>query len=298
MAQLADRAGMMVSPRPRAKLGDKMTKRPVCAGPYRIVEWVAQDRIVFEKFDRYWNAAAVTIDRVTYLPIPTTPCGSRVRARLPADRARRLAISASCAVTHGCGSEPVARLPRALRQRHGQSPLSSARLRLTYPRSTDHQPVTFVVRSFRQPAGGARLTTTRRLSAAGARSCAKALVAPARRAPGRQSADRRSAHLHRAGDQAMAGGPASTLRSPSWKPTCSTAHQQLRGVAPDLEQRARAPSRHRSGRCDGLINYGKYCERSSTTFAPRAQTTDVAERKRLYPGARSICRRGYLFSIT
>ena len=25
---------------------------------------------MFEKFDRYWNAAAVKIDRVVYLPIP------------------------------------------------------------------------------------------------------------------------------------------------------------------------------------------------------------------------------------
>src|SRR5882724_3890217 len=70
MAQLADRAGMMVSPKAARELGEKMTTRPVCAGPYRLTEWVPQDRIVFEKFDRYWNAAAVAIDRVVYLPMP------------------------------------------------------------------------------------------------------------------------------------------------------------------------------------------------------------------------------------
>src|SRR5205807_4697142 len=42
----------------------------VCAGPYKIAEWIAQDRIVLEKFERYWNAATIHIDRVIYLPIP------------------------------------------------------------------------------------------------------------------------------------------------------------------------------------------------------------------------------------
>src|SRR3954452_12620020 len=70
MAQLADRAGMLVSPKAARELGEKMTTRPVCAGPYKFVEWVPQDRIVFERFDRYWNAGAIAIDRVTYLPVP------------------------------------------------------------------------------------------------------------------------------------------------------------------------------------------------------------------------------------
>jgi peptide/nickel transport system substrate-binding protein len=70
MAQLADRAGMMVSPKAARELGDKLSTRPVCAGPYRLTEWVAQDRIVFDRFERYWNAAAITIPRVVYLPIP------------------------------------------------------------------------------------------------------------------------------------------------------------------------------------------------------------------------------------
>jgi peptide/nickel transport system substrate-binding protein len=70
MAQLADRAGMMVSPKAARELGEKMTNRPVCAGPYKFVEWAPQDRIVFERFERYWNAGAIHIDRVAYLPVP------------------------------------------------------------------------------------------------------------------------------------------------------------------------------------------------------------------------------------
>jgi len=70
MAQLADRAGMMVSPKAARAFGDKLATHPVCAGPYKFAEWVAQDRIVFERFADYWNADAITFDKVVYLPIP------------------------------------------------------------------------------------------------------------------------------------------------------------------------------------------------------------------------------------
>src|SRR5436309_7149105 len=69
IAQLTDRAGMMVSPRAAKEAGDKFGLKPVCAGPYKFVERVQQDRIVVEKFADYWNKDNVYIDRVTYLPI-------------------------------------------------------------------------------------------------------------------------------------------------------------------------------------------------------------------------------------
>jgi peptide/nickel transport system substrate-binding protein len=72
LAVLADRAGMMMSPTALAALGDKVATRPVCAGPYKFVERVAQERIVLERFDKYWNPGPYTIDRVTYTPVPDT----------------------------------------------------------------------------------------------------------------------------------------------------------------------------------------------------------------------------------
>jgi peptide/nickel transport system substrate-binding protein len=69
IAQLTDRAGMMVSPKAAREEGDKFGQHPVCAGPYKFVERVAQDRIVFEKFADYWNKDNVFIDRVVFLPI-------------------------------------------------------------------------------------------------------------------------------------------------------------------------------------------------------------------------------------
>jgi peptide/nickel transport system substrate-binding protein len=69
MAQLTDRAGMMVSPKAASEQGDKFGLHPVCAGPYKFVERVPQDRIVVEKFADYWNKGNVHIDRIVYLPI-------------------------------------------------------------------------------------------------------------------------------------------------------------------------------------------------------------------------------------
>jgi peptide/nickel transport system substrate-binding protein len=69
IAQLTDRAGMMVSPKAAREAGDKFGLKPVCAGPYKFVERVQQDRIVFEKFADYWDKDKVFIDRIVYLPL-------------------------------------------------------------------------------------------------------------------------------------------------------------------------------------------------------------------------------------
>jgi peptide/nickel transport system substrate-binding protein len=69
IAQLTDRAGMMVSPKAAKAAGDKFGLHPVCAGPYKFVERVQQDRMVFEKFGDYWNKDNVFIDKIVFLPI-------------------------------------------------------------------------------------------------------------------------------------------------------------------------------------------------------------------------------------
>src|SRR5947208_7766431 len=69
IAQLTDRAGMMVSPKAAKEAGDKFGLHPVCAGPYKFVERVQQDRILGEKFADYWNKDNVFIDEVVLLPI-------------------------------------------------------------------------------------------------------------------------------------------------------------------------------------------------------------------------------------
>jgi len=70
VSQLTDRAGMIVSPRAAEAAGRNFGNRPVCAGPMRFVERIAQDRIVLDRFPEYWDAGRIHLQRVTYLPIP------------------------------------------------------------------------------------------------------------------------------------------------------------------------------------------------------------------------------------
>ena len=70
LAQLTDRAGMVVSPTAAEKEGKDFGLHPVCAGPMRFVERVAQDHITLERYPGYWNKDAIHLDRVIYQPIP------------------------------------------------------------------------------------------------------------------------------------------------------------------------------------------------------------------------------------
>jgi len=69
LAALADRAGMMVSPKAAQAAAANFGAKPVCSGPFKFVERVAQDRIVLERYDGYWNKAQVFFDKVVYTPI-------------------------------------------------------------------------------------------------------------------------------------------------------------------------------------------------------------------------------------
>ena len=69
IAQLTDRAGMMVSPKAVTTAGDKFVEKPVCAGPFKFAERVAQDHITLERFADYWDKERIHIDKVIYRPI-------------------------------------------------------------------------------------------------------------------------------------------------------------------------------------------------------------------------------------
>ena len=69
LAALTDRAGMMVSPKAAKELGGRFGTRPVCAGPFKFVERVAQGRIVLQRFADYWDKGNIHLDRVEFVPI-------------------------------------------------------------------------------------------------------------------------------------------------------------------------------------------------------------------------------------
>lgn len=66
LAALSDRAGMIVSPRAAGRVNQDFAREPACAGPFRFVRRVAQDRIELERFPEYWDAGRIHVDRVTY----------------------------------------------------------------------------------------------------------------------------------------------------------------------------------------------------------------------------------------
>ncbi len=68
LAVLSDRAGMMVSPTAAKRLGKNLAREPIGTGPYKFVEKRPQDRIVLERFDRYWDKAAGFVDQIIYRP--------------------------------------------------------------------------------------------------------------------------------------------------------------------------------------------------------------------------------------
>ncbi|MDR3532102.1 MAG: ABC transporter substrate-binding protein [Rhodopila sp.] len=72
IAQLTDRAGMIVSPKAAEAAGKDFGLHPVCAGPFKFTERVAQDRIVLDRFPGYWDASNIHFDRVIYQPMTDT----------------------------------------------------------------------------------------------------------------------------------------------------------------------------------------------------------------------------------
>jgi peptide/nickel transport system substrate-binding protein len=66
---LADRAGMMVSPKAAQANPTNFGTHPVCSGPFKFVERIAQDKITLERYPNYWNKGAIHFDKVIFQPI-------------------------------------------------------------------------------------------------------------------------------------------------------------------------------------------------------------------------------------
>ncbi len=320
LAQLADRAGMMVSPRAARELDEKLTTRPVCAGPYRLTEWVAQDRIVFDMFEQYWNAAAITIPRVIYLPIPDdTVRLSNLRAGTfqlservaPSDLATvrgdaRLKLYESASMGYRVLSINTNKGEAA------KAPLgASAKLREAFEASLDRAVINQVafdgafIPSNQPEAPGTPFYAKDFPVPPRDLARAKALVAEhgAGRVPvnlliGADPLDSRVAQI----TQAMAGEAgfdvkitvteAATLLSRINAGTYEVALLIWSGRAdPDANVSIWIA-------CDGFVNFGKYCDPQVDDLLRRArQSTERAERARLYAQAAAIYlpARPYLF---
>ena len=72
LTMLADRAGIMVSPKAAEAAGANFGAKPICAGPYQFESRVAQDSIVLKRFPAYWDASNYHFDRVVFRPMPNS----------------------------------------------------------------------------------------------------------------------------------------------------------------------------------------------------------------------------------
>ncbi|WP_229821166.1 MULTISPECIES: ABC transporter substrate-binding protein [Streptomyces] len=65
-AALADRAGMIMSPKALAAAGEDFGDHPVCVGPFKFVERVPQTSITVTRDPLYYDADDVRLDGITY----------------------------------------------------------------------------------------------------------------------------------------------------------------------------------------------------------------------------------------
>ena len=70
LAQLADRAGMVMSPTAVQAAGNDFARAPICSGPFAFAAQVPQERIDLRRFPGHWNAAEVKVENVSFRPIP------------------------------------------------------------------------------------------------------------------------------------------------------------------------------------------------------------------------------------
>jgi peptide/nickel transport system substrate-binding protein len=65
-AGLADRAGMVMSPKQLAAKGDDFGNEPVCVGPFKLAKRVPQNSIELQRDPNYYAADKVHLDRIVY----------------------------------------------------------------------------------------------------------------------------------------------------------------------------------------------------------------------------------------
>lgn len=75
LAQLADRAGLMVSPTAAKTYGADIGSHPVGTGPFKFKEWVRGNHITLERNPDFWEKGMPYLDGITFNDIPSNVVG-------------------------------------------------------------------------------------------------------------------------------------------------------------------------------------------------------------------------------
>ena len=74
---LSDRAGMMCSPKAVKELGKDHDRKPVGTGPWKFVSWNDNEKVVYTRNDKYWQAGQPLLDGIEMNIIAETNTGLR-----------------------------------------------------------------------------------------------------------------------------------------------------------------------------------------------------------------------------
>ena len=94
-AQLADRAGMIMSPKALDELGDKFATNPVCVGPFMFKDRIAGDHITLVKSPYYYAKTKVHLDQIVF-KIITDPARARRTSARTTSTSRTASRRPSC----------------------------------------------------------------------------------------------------------------------------------------------------------------------------------------------------------
>jgi peptide/nickel transport system permease protein/peptide/nickel transport system substrate-binding protein len=74
---LSDRAGMMCSPKAVKELGKDHDRKPVGTGPWKLVSWADNEKVVYARNDKYWKPNMPLLDGMEFAIIAETNTGLR-----------------------------------------------------------------------------------------------------------------------------------------------------------------------------------------------------------------------------
>jgi len=298
VAVLADRAGMMISPKALAR---DVTPDLPCAGPFKLTERVAQDRIVVDRFPGYWNAQAIKLDRIEYRPIPDTTVRLVNLEAGQLDMVERLAPTDVATVRRDpklklISQAALAYYSMSINLAAPDSPLKDARVRAALEAAIDRNALNQVVFD-------GLFIPSNQFEAPGSR-----YWDPDHPVPARDLAKAKSLLQH-AGQE----HPSFTLligNSPVEQQVGQVIQSMANEAGFDIKlQSAEANALIAAGRagnyqativiwsgrpdpdgnvaiwlaCDGFLNWGKYCNPKFDDLLARARgVTDVAQRQALY----------------
>ena len=298
VAVLADRAGMMISPN---ALGRDVTSDLPCAGPFKLTERVAQDRIVVDRFPGYWDAPAIRLDRIVYQPIPDTTVRLVNLQAGQLDMVERLGPTDAATVKRNAKLKLISQAALAyysisINLAAGDSPLKDPRVREAFEAAIDRNVINQVVMD-------GQFIPSNQFEAPGSRYWDPAHPVPSRDVVKAKALLKQAEQEHARFTLLIGNSPVEQQVGQVIQSLAAEAGFEVKlqsAEANALVAAGRAGNYQAtvviwSGRpdpdgnvaiwlaCDGFLNWGKYCNPKFDDVLARARgVTDVTQRQALY----------------